>query len=267
MENNDAPIVDESLPTEVEQEESETVEEAVEPSESSSEKKEPKGVQKRLDELTKNWRETERDRDHWRELAMKYVNQPEPQREIQQQIPQPQPQVKTLADFEYDENQYQSYLFNQAQEVARRTVQEQYERESMARRATSFQAKESDFSKSNEDYMQVTRNPNLSITRDMVSLLQESDSGPDVLYYLGKNPEVANSLANLPPVILARELGRIEEKIAYTKKSAATVSNAPPPTPKIDGGSPSINVSASSPDSDKLSADEWLKRRNKQLKR
>jgi hypothetical protein len=30
-----------------------------------------KGVQKRLDELTRNWRETERDRDHWRELAMR----------------------------------------------------------------------------------------------------------------------------------------------------------------------------------------------------
>src|SRR5689334_5427715 len=39
-------------------------------------KPKPSGVQKRLDELTRNWRQAERDRDHWREQATRNQSQP-----------------------------------------------------------------------------------------------------------------------------------------------------------------------------------------------
>ena len=261
----DAPVVEETeVQAEAATEELENEGQATEekPSDSSPEKKEPKGVQKRIDELTRNWRETERDRDHWRELAMRTQQQPQKPEPSHQPVQQP---VKTLADFEYDESQYQSYIFQQAQEAARRVVQEEYKRTSTVQKQTSFQARESEFSKEVEDYHSVTRNPSLPITQDMVDIIADTDDGPAVLYYLGKNPDITAQLANLSPTAVAREIGRIEAKLAT--KPEKSVSKAPPPPPKITGVDSTVNVNPATPESDKhfKSAEEWARARNKQL--
>lgn len=46
------------------------VEQDAQPDEGEEPRK-PRGVQKRIDELTGNWRNAERERDHWREVAMR----------------------------------------------------------------------------------------------------------------------------------------------------------------------------------------------------
>lgn len=224
----------------------------------------PKGVGKRIDELTRNWRETERDRDYWRDLALRYTQPQQPKVET----PAPQEtKLKTLADFDYDDGKYQQYLFTEAQkravEAAKRELEQERERESRTQRVSSFKSRETEFAKTVEDYDEVVRNPRLPITQAMADVIQESEDGPALAYHLGKNPEIAEKIAMLPPIAAARELGKIEARLAYEREKAKekpVVSKAPPPPPKVDASQPAIDKNP-----DEMSMDEWLKWRQKQL--
>ena len=199
--------------------EAEVKAEKPEPSESSPEKKD--GVQKRIDELTRLRREQERETNYWKELAQKT-----------QVAPDPVEPGKTLADFEYDEGKYTEYLTNSAKADAVAEVDTRLTEEKQARARADFTTKEADFSKSVDDYYIVTRNQDLKISGEMVEACQGSDEGAAVLYYLGKNPEVAERLAAMPPLSMAREMGRIEATKLVAEK-APSVSKAPKPVPKL----------------------------------
>lgn len=242
---------------------------AVTDADESSEPK-PKGVQKRIDELTRLRYDAERDRDYWRDLAMRQQPQatPEP---AKPEAPKPAPK---LEDFNYDEAAYQAALFqhvkDEAARVAREELQQERTREKEQTKKQTFRQRETDFAKANPDYLTLTRDPSLPFTRELVELAAESESGPEVLYYLAKNREIADRIAELSPVSQAREIGRIEAKLEKPAASAPApkpVSKAPPPPPRIEAVEQSVTVRADSPDSDKLSDEEWLKLRNKQVAR
>jgi hypothetical protein len=231
------------------------------------------GFSQRIDELTKNWRETERraeeasrDAQYWRDQALR-AQQPAPQTPTP-----PAATAKTLADFEYDESKYQSYLLDQVEQravaAAERKLREQQEKDTTERRRTEFQQRESAFEKDTPDYRSKTRSSNFPVSDAMAQACAESEEGPAVLYYLANNLSLAEQISRLPPLAAARELGRIEAKLITAREQAAKkVSEAPPPTPKIEGsGDPgTTGVKATDPDSDKLSDEEWTRRRNKQL--
>jgi hypothetical protein len=226
----------------------------------------PKGVQKRLDELTRNWREAER-----REAALLALLQ---QQRTAPEAPQPtaDDKPKTLADFEYDEGKFQAYIFDQAEkraaDAAKRELTAAQEREATERRKASFRSRSAEFAKTVEDFDSVARNPDLPISADMAEVIQDSDDGPALLYHLGKNPDIAEKIAQLPPKAAARELGKIEARLAYEREKAKPekVSKAPPPPPKVEGANPgNLNVKPDDPDSDKLSDAEWARLRNKQI--
>lgn len=239
---------------------------AVEENDAASEK--PKGVQKRLDELTRNWREAERREAALLALLQQNRAQPEPAKPIADDKP------KTLADFEYDEAKFQDYIYGQvekrAADAAKRELSAAQERDAAERRKSSFTSKSTEFAKTVEDYDSVVGNPRLHITPDMAEVIQDSDDGPALAYHLGKNPDVADRIAQLPPKAAARELGKIEARLAFEREKAKAekVSKAPPPPPKVEGTEPVIgNVKPDDPESDKLSDDEWVRRRNKQVER
>jgi hypothetical protein len=226
-----------------------------------------KGVGKRIDELTRLRRDAERERDHWRDLHLRSQPQPPPKAESQPD------KAKTLADFDYDEGRFQSYIFEQAEkrsvEAARRELRAEKESEARERRKTTFASKASDFAKTVSDYDSVVRNPDLPITAEMAEAIQDSEDGPALAYHLGKNPKIAESIAQLPPYAAAREIGKIEARLAFEREKAKekSVSKAPPPPPKVEGNDSPVSIKVDTADSDTLSDDEWTRRRNKQLER
>ena len=243
-------------------EDEQKAEEASDPStEPEAEEKKPNPAQKRIDELTRIRRDAERDRDYWREQAMK--QEPEKPAEV---VDEP---VKTLSDFDYDEAKYQQHLFEKARqgavEEAKRVLAEEQSHERSNRKLSTFKSRETDFSKDVDDYREVVTNPNLSISQAMYDVTIDMENGPEVLYYLGKNPSLADEIAALPPLSAARELGRIEAKV-LTKEKGEQVSKAPAPTPKIAAVEASTNLNPTKGESDKLSDADWIKKRNKQLR-
>lgn len=231
-----------------------------------SEAPKAKGVQKRLDELTRNWREEQRRNDQ----LMRMLEQ----REAPKAAPAADEKPKTLADFGYDEAQFQSYLFGEADKrataAARRELEQERERETKAQREASFKSRVSEFAKTVSDYEEVVTDPSLPISQAMAEVIKESDDGPALAYHLGKNPEIAARLAQLPPVAAARELGKIEARLAYEREKAKekpVVSKAPPPPPQIAAGDATPKISSTDPESDRLSDEEWIKAERKRMNR
>jgi len=215
------------------------------------------GVGKRIDELTRNWRETERDRDYWREMAIT-TRPPEAPKPVET------PTDKTLADFNYDEVAYRKHIVTVARTEAVQAAKEELKREReegyASERDADFADREDKYLKDAPDYMEVTRSPRLTITESMAETIKDSEHGPAIAYHLGKNPALAAQIARLPALQQAREIGRIEAKL--TAAPPPKVSEAPPPAPKIDAVDPVIEK-----DHDKMTDAEWLAWRNKQLAR
>lgn len=225
-----------------------------------------RGVGKRIDELTRNWREAER-----REAALITLLQQRAQPEAPAK-PAEDAKPKTLADFEYDEGKFQEYIYGQvekrAADAAKRELTAAQEREATERRKASFATRSTEFAKTVKDFESVAYDRNLPISADMAEVIQDSEDGPALLYYLGNNRDIAEKVAQLPPKAAARELGKIEARLAFEREKAkpVTVSNAPPPPPKVAGADPGNGtVKPDDVESDNLSDDEWAKRRNKQV--
>lgn len=206
--------------------------------------------------LTKKRRAAERDAEYWREQAMK--KEPEKPVEV---VEEP---LKTLADFDYDEGKYQQHLFSKARaeavDEAKRVLRDEQGQQAVSRKVSEFRGREADFSKDVDDYQEVVQNPELAISQTMADVAMDMDNGPEVLYYLGKNSDLAYEIANLSPLAAARELGRIEAKIQLQEKTGETVSKAPAPAPKITATTPATKKSM-----DEMSQREFNEYRRKQI--
>lgn len=82
------------------------------------------------------------------------------------------------------------------------------------------------------DYDAVARNPNVPITPAMAEIIRDSDVGPDLAYHLGKNPTEAAKIAGLPQTRQAVELGKLEARITAPK---ALPNRAPAPVQPVSG--------------------------------
>ena len=120
-----------------------------------------------------------------------------------------------------------------------------------------------------DDFEQVAYNPNLPITSDMAQAIQYSDIGPDLAYHLGANPKEAERISRLPPILQAKEIGRIEAKLAADPPTKKTTS-APTPISPITArstGSPAYDTT--DPRSIKtMSTSDWIEaERMRQIKK
>lgn len=221
-----------------------------------AEKPKAKGVQKRIDELTELRRNAERDRDYWRELALQPKDKP-------QEAPKPQPQGKpSLDQFE----SYDGYLealsdwkVDQRLQAERQQTQEREQQATQQQREYEFSLRVQTFAETHPDFDSVVRNPSLPITQEMVEVAQSSDKGPEVLYHLGQNPEEAHRISQLSPLQQALELGRLEVSLS---RPSRTQTGAPPPIEPVSGTGGNESV-----DPERMTPDEWMAWRNKQLAR
>jgi hypothetical protein len=258
----DAAVVDEAEAVEVEavDSNSDQIEEAVsdeieaqseevdEPSESSPEK--PDGTQKRIDELTKFRREAERDRDYWQNIA-----------QTNQVAPESVEPGKSLADFEYDEGKFTEYLKTEARQEATSQAQQVTQQEKGASLQADFAGREKDFASNIDDYHLATSNKDLQFSEDMAVATLHAEKGPELRYYLAKNPEVSAKLSRMGQYDMSMELGRIEAT-KLGKNKPPSVTTAPKPVPKIAGTDSKSTMRIDDP---KLSDANFRKMRLKQI--
>ena len=157
--------------------------------------------------------------------------------------------------------------------LAERKAEELLARREQARAQSeiieSYHDKEEEARNKYDDFEQVAYNPKLPITNEMAQTIQSSDVGPDMAYYLGSNPKEAERISRLSPLQQAKELGKIEAKLAESpvvKKTSSAPAPIAPITARSTGSSATDTTDPRSIKS--MSTSEWIEaERQRQIKK
>jgi hypothetical protein len=162
-----------------------------------------------------------------------------------------------------------AYVEALAAQKAEQLLAQREQRRQQSELLESYHDKEEKAREKYDDFEQVAYNPNLPITDVMAQSIQASDIGPEVAYHLGANPKEAERIARLSPILQAKEIGKLEAKLAADPPVKKT-SNAPSPISPITArstGSPAYDTT--DPRSIKtMSTSDWIEaERMRQIKK
>ncbi len=133
----------------------------------------------------------------------------------------------------------------------------------------AYQEREDTAREKYDDFEQVAYNPKLPITDPMAATIRESEIGPELLYHLGQNPAEAKRIAQLSPLSQAREIGKLETKLASNPPAKRT-SSAPAPIAPLNGrGTTTPTYDTTDPRSiQAMDTTTWInKERERQMKK
>ena len=182
------------------------------------------------------------------------------------QILQATPQGALSRD-QYDSDE--AYADALATVKAEQLLKQRKQQEEFSKTIAAYEESEEKARDKYDDFDQVTRNPNLPITNVMLEAIQSSDIGPDVAYYLGTNPKEAERIAGLSPYLQAKEIGKIEVKIASNPPVKKTSSAPAPINPVTARGTTPPVYDTTDPRSTKTMSDsQWIEaERQRQIKK
>lgn len=163
------------------------------------------------------------------------------------QFESPEAYARVLAEKIADERIEQREIAKQRSQI----VQDFSEREEAAREKY-------------DDYDMVAHNSNLHITEVMADAIRHADIGPEVFYHLGLNPKKAEQISKLPPFLQAKEIGKLEAKLAAEPPVKKTSSAPAPISPVSARGVGTLVTDTTDPRSIKtLSTSDWIEAERK----
>lgn len=185
------------------------------------------------------------------------------ERKLKRELATPEPEpLKIESKLDPDSfDTTEDYVEALATEKAEAIISHQAKTKQTSDIDTSFFALEDKAVEKYDDYLEVAHNPAIKITQEMAEVIKTSDEGPEIAYHLGKNPEEAARIAQLPPLAQARELGKLEGNL-NTKKGNTTpdVTKAPDPITPVSGEVSSFKTRDTTDprSSESMSATEWI---------
>jgi hypothetical protein len=173
--------------------------------------------------------------------------------------------IPPVDQFESPEAYADALAYKKAEELIAQRDQARQQSEILE----TYHEKEEEARSKYDDFEQVAYNPKLSITTVMAQSIQASEVGPEVAYYLGANPKEADRISRLAPILQAKEIGRIEAKIANDPPVRKTTSAPAPISPVTARSSGAPAYDTTDPRSTKtMSASEWIEaERARQMKK
>ena len=191
------------------------------------------------------------------------------EREQQQRAAETQivkaPSATSADQFESPEAYAEALAYQRAEElIAKREAAKQ-----QSAVLESYQEREEHARDKYDDFEQVAYNPKLPITNVMAETIQSSDIGPELAYYLGSNPKDAERISRMTPLSQAKEIGKIEAKLAAEPPVKRTTS-APAPISPVSArstGAPALDTT--DPRSIKsMTTSQWIEaERARQIKK
>ena len=219
-------------------------------------------VQERIDELTRKRYEAEREREYWKGQAEALT----PGRGKEVETPKV-PDQATLTEPQEDQfDNYSDYTRALVQHEARKLVAQQEATRNQEQAHQQAQEKQRTYqdwvSKGKDkyaDFSEIAEAQTIPYTQAMADAIVGSDTGLDIAYYFGKNPDEAKRIANLGPLQAAKEIGRLEVKLT-AGEPGKKVSAAPTPIRPVAGG-PAIPTDINAIEDDEA----WLKAERERL--
>jgi hypothetical protein len=191
------------------------------------------------------------------------------EREQQQRAAETQivkaPSTTSADQFESPEAYAEALAYQKAEElIAKREAAKQ-----QSQVLESYQEREEAARDKYDDFEQVAYNPKLPITEVMAQTIQSSDIGPELAYYLGTNPKDAERISRMAPLAQAKEIGKIEAKLAAEPPVKRTTSAPAPISPVTARSSGAPAYDTTDPRSTKTMTDsQWIEaERARQMKK
>lgn len=211
-----------------------------------------KGVQPRIDELTRARREAEREAAYWKAVAAGT-----------QSPAQAAPQRPVPADFEKYDDYIDALTDWKAEAAVAKRMEADSTRKVAETRAQTFAERQTQARTAMPDYDEVVGGSETPIAQHVGEAILESDLGPQLAYHFAKNPDALMRLNGMSPVQAAREIGKLEATLSAKPAAPAAptkkVSNAPVPA-----GTMGTQGRATTPALQNLSMDEYMKQRKSQ---
>lgn len=214
----------------------------------------PRGVQKRIDRLT---------RDKYRLQAELEV--------ARRQAPQSEAPKPATGEPKADQfKSYEEYLEARAEWKAEQRVEKRLGelREKVQRQAgqaeqeklqAQWDKRVSEALTTYDDFEEVALSPEVPISEPMMAAILRSPKGADVAYHLGKNLELAAQIAGLDPISAAIRIGELAATLSRPTPKKTT--GAPPPINPVGGSARTTKDPANMTDKEFA---EW---RREQIKR
>lgn len=180
-----------------------------------------RSAQNRIDEITRERRQAERERDYWRDQALGAGEAPY-EEQAASYDPRDPDHVRALAAEEA------RLAFA---EIAHRAEAERVQAEALQ----AWDDRQQDFARLTPDYFEVLHASEWPCSEAMAEAIRTSDDGAAVAYHLAAHPEEARRIARLPQLAQVREIGRLEHQLGRGSASYPTVSQAPRPPAQIRG--------------------------------
>jgi hypothetical protein len=157
------------------------------------------------------------------------------QQSLRSQQPAAPAQLPAPEQFESTEAYADALATRKAEELLAKREEQRQQVEVLE----AYQDREEEARNKYDDFEQVAYNPKLPITTVMAQAIQASDIGPEMAYYLGSNPKEAERISKLPAISQAKEIGKVEAKLASdppTKKTSSAPAPISPVTSRTSGG-------------------------------
>lgn len=199
-----------------------------------------KPVQPRIDELTRKFREQERETSYWRNRAEEREREESAAADAKA-AEKPTPDkfdtydayIEALTDWKTDQKVNAKLSERDAKAAERAAVE---------KRTSTWAERAAETAKELPDYHERMANSTVQIAPHVTEILLESEIGPRVGYHLDQNPELADKLNAMTPTAAAREIGRLEATLSkpaepdpetvVAETAAVTPKKAPPPPAK-----------------------------------
>ena len=152
---------------------------------------------------------------------------------------QPMPSAPPMAPSLDDLGSLQETVEAQAIRRAHELVAQQEAFKQQAALLDAYHEREETARERYDDFEQVAYNPSLAVTDVMAKTIQASELGPEVIYWLGTNPKEAARISRLEPFLQAKEIGRIEARLASdppVKKTSSAPAPISPVAARVSGG-------------------------------
>jgi len=175
-------------------------------------------------------------------------------RQSEQQVMKVAP-TASVDQFESPEAYAEALAYQKAEElIAKREAAKQ-----QSAVLESYHDREEEARSKYDDFEQVAYNPKLPITNVMAETIQSSDIGPELAYYLGSNPKEADRISRMSALVQAKEIGKIEAKLASDPPVKRTTSAPAPISPVTARSTGSPAYDTTDPRSTKAMTDsQWI---------
>lgn len=210
------------------------------------ERKQNPKIERRFSEITKQREAARQEAERERQARIDLENKV---KELESKLSPPAPQEPTEADPKPKPEQF-SDMFEYAEALAEWTadkkIQEQKVKEAAQKAEQERQklldtwsTRVQDFRAKTPDFDDMVGSADVVVSNEVRDAIFESDVGPQILYHLAENPDVAKKIQDMTPIGALRMIGKLEAKFEEPaqpqtqRETTVKTSKAPPPISPI----------------------------------